>query len=98
MAVVEAMLHFMYHLDYNTIHGASTMIFNTQVYGLADKYIIPALKSLALEKVSEGYQQRLGDGRFPFGGFRGIQLDSGNRSSSSRPGCGNFHRKHKQAS
>jgi DNA-directed RNA polymerase subunit RPC12/RpoP len=50
VAAVEAMLRFMYHLDYNTIHGASTMIFNTQVYGLADKYIIPALKSLALEK------------------------------------------------
>ncbi len=50
MAVVEAMLHFMYHLDYNNVHGASTMIFDAQVYGLADKYAIPALKSHALEK------------------------------------------------
>ncbi|RYP48289.1 hypothetical protein DL768_005799 [Monosporascus sp. mg162] len=48
--VVEAMLHFMYHFDYNNIHGASTMIFNAQVYSLADKYIIPTLKAQAKEK------------------------------------------------
>ncbi|RYP71327.1 hypothetical protein DL771_004904 [Monosporascus sp. 5C6A] len=48
--VVEAMLYFMYHFDYNNVHGASTMIFNAQVYSLADKYIIPSLKSQAREK------------------------------------------------
>ncbi|RYP39208.1 hypothetical protein DL767_002316 [Monosporascus sp. MG133] len=48
--VVEAMLHFMYHFDYNNTHGASTMIFNAQVYSVADKYIIPALKAEAREK------------------------------------------------
>jgi speckle-type POZ protein len=50
VAVVEAMLRFMYHFDYSNIHGASTMIFNAQVYGLADKYIIPTLKGHAREK------------------------------------------------
>ncbi|RYP78958.1 hypothetical protein DL770_006798 [Monosporascus sp. CRB-9-2] len=48
--VVEAMLRFMYHFDYNNIHGASTMVFNAQVYSLADKYIIPTLKDQAREK------------------------------------------------
>ena len=49
VTAVEAMLRFMYHFDYSNIHGASTMVFNAQVYGLADKYAIPALKSHACE-------------------------------------------------
>ncbi|KAH6870900.1 BTB/POZ protein [Thelonectria olida] len=48
--VVEATLCFMYSFDYSNIHGASTMIFNAQVYSVAEKYIIPALKKHAEEK------------------------------------------------
>lgn len=44
------MLRFMYEFDYNNIHGASTMVFNAQVYSLADKYVVPALKYHAREK------------------------------------------------
>ena len=38
-SVLEAVLRFMYYFDYNNIHGVSTMIFNAQVYSLADKYL-----------------------------------------------------------
>lgn len=52
--VVEAMLHFMYRFDYdgsgNDQGRVSPMLFNVQVYGIADKYGILALKSVAKEK------------------------------------------------
>lgn len=49
-AIVEAMIHFMYHFDYSNTQGISTMVFNAQVYSLADRYMIPALKHLAKDK------------------------------------------------
>ena len=49
-AVVEAMIHFMYHFDYNNTQGISTMVFNAQVYCLADQYMMAALKHLAKDK------------------------------------------------
>ena len=42
--VVESMLRFMYSFDYSNIHGASSMVHDAQVYQIADKYDIPALK------------------------------------------------------
>lgn len=44
------MIHFMYHFDYSNTQGISTMVFNAQVYSLADRYMIPTLKHLAKDK------------------------------------------------
>ncbi|KAI8633609.1 BTB/POZ protein [Xylariaceae sp. FL1651] len=52
VSVVEAMLYFMYHFEYSNVYGASTMVFNAQVYSIADRYIVPALKKYAKEKFS----------------------------------------------
>ena len=49
-AVVDAMLRFMYSFDYTNTCGSSTMIHDAQVYQIADKYNIPALKAHAKEK------------------------------------------------
>ncbi|EXK76843.1 hypothetical protein FOQG_18428 [Fusarium oxysporum f. sp. raphani 54005] len=49
-SVVEAILWFMYHFDYSNLHGASTMVFNAQVYSVAEMYGIPALKAHAKNK------------------------------------------------
>jgi hypothetical protein len=48
--VIEAMLRFMYYFDYDTYDGRSSMIFNAEVYSIADRYTIPALKEHAKEK------------------------------------------------
>jgi len=48
LPIVEAMLNFLYHFDYQA--STSPMIFNAKVYGIADKYNIPTLKSKAIEK------------------------------------------------
>jgi hypothetical protein len=50
VSVVEAMLYFMYHFDYNNVHGASTMVFHAEVYSIADRYMVPALKRYAKDK------------------------------------------------
>ncbi|PVH91084.1 hypothetical protein DM02DRAFT_546495, partial [Periconia macrospinosa] len=52
VSVVEAMLEFIYTHDYNAIgEGVSSpMLFNINVYGLADKYDVPELKSRAKQK------------------------------------------------
>ncbi|KAH6953968.1 BTB/POZ protein [Ilyonectria sp. MPI-CAGE-AT-0026] len=48
--VVEAMIQFMYKFDYRNKCGTSTMVFDAQVYQIADKYNIQALKTLSKEK------------------------------------------------
>jgi speckle-type POZ protein len=54
---VEAMLEFMYTFDYDSSgraeNSSSPMIFNVKVYHIADKYMVPALKSLAQRKFQE---------------------------------------------
>ncbi|KAH7117389.1 BTB/POZ protein [Dactylonectria macrodidyma] len=49
-SVVEAMLHFMYNFDFTNVSATSTMVFDAQVYQIADKYDIPALKAHAKDK------------------------------------------------
>ncbi|KAH6952241.1 BTB/POZ protein [Fusarium avenaceum] len=49
-SVVEAMLRFMYSFDYSNIYGTSTMAFDAQMYQIADKYDIPALKAQSKNK------------------------------------------------
>jgi len=49
-SVVEAMLRFMYSFDYSNIYGTSTMVFDAQMYQIADKYDIPALKAESKNK------------------------------------------------
>lgn len=44
------MLRFMYSFDYNNLHSTSCMVYDAQVYQIADKYDIPALKSHSIEK------------------------------------------------
>ncbi|KAK7419798.1 hypothetical protein QQX98_003171 [Neonectria punicea] len=43
-SVVEAMLRFMYSFDYTNTYSTSTMVYDAQVYQIADKYDVPALK------------------------------------------------------
>ncbi|KAI8648938.1 BTB domain-containing protein [Fusarium sp. Ph1] len=50
VSVVEAMLRFMYSFDYSNTYGASTMVYEAQVYQIADKYDIPALKEHSKSK------------------------------------------------
>jgi speckle-type POZ protein len=47
---VEAMLHFIYSFDYVDACDSSSMVFNAQVYRIADKYDIPALKTYSKNK------------------------------------------------
>lgn len=49
-SVVEAMLCFLYSFDYSNICGTSTMVFDAQMYQIADKYDIPALKAQCKNK------------------------------------------------
>ncbi|GKU09497.1 unnamed protein product, partial [Fusarium langsethiae] len=49
-SAVEAMLRFMYSFDYSNIYGTSTMVFDAQMYQIADKYDIPALKAQSKNK------------------------------------------------
>ena len=49
-SVVEAMLQFMYTFDYNNPYSASSMIFDAQVYQIADKYDIAALQRHSKDK------------------------------------------------
>jgi speckle-type POZ protein len=48
------------HSDYDVVNGMSSMFFHAQVYGLADKYIIPSLKNCSMSKfgmaISSGWQ------------------------------------------
>ncbi|KIL87490.1 hypothetical protein FAVG1_09196 [Fusarium avenaceum] len=48
--VVQAMVYFMYHFDYKTPEDSSSLILNTEVYQIADKYGIKSLKELAAVK------------------------------------------------
>ncbi|RYC79729.1 hypothetical protein BFJ63_vAg17385 [Fusarium oxysporum f. sp. narcissi] len=48
--VVEAMLHFMYYFHYTNVSGVSAMVFDAQVYQIADKYGVRALKKHAKNK------------------------------------------------
>lgn len=54
VSAVDTMLRFLYSFDYDTggsaADVASTMVFNVKVYSIADKYEIPALKSVASQK------------------------------------------------
>ncbi|KAM6530278.1 hypothetical protein FALCPG4_008405 [Fusarium falciforme] len=50
VGVVEAMLHFMYDFDYTNVNGTSSMVFEAQVYQIADKYGIGSLKEHAKKK------------------------------------------------
>ncbi|KAF9776116.1 hypothetical protein IL306_005749, partial [Fusarium sp. DS 682] len=49
-SVVEAMLRFIYSFDYTNTYGTSTMVFDAQMYQIADKYDIPALKAESKNK------------------------------------------------
>ncbi|KAK5991640.1 Speckle-type POZ-like-like protein [Cladobotryum mycophilum] len=51
-SVVEAMLRFMYAFDYSNTYGTSSMVYDAQVYQIADKYDIQALKAHAKDKFS----------------------------------------------
>lgn len=50
VSLVEAMLRFMYSFEYSNTCGISAMIYDAQVYQIADKYDIPALKKHAKER------------------------------------------------
>ena len=50
ISVVEAMIQFMYNLDYSVIESVCPLLFNAKVYGIADKYNVPGLKVVAKRK------------------------------------------------
>ncbi|KAL6149966.1 hypothetical protein ACJQWK_02530 [Exserohilum turcicum] len=60
VSAVEAMLQFLYTFDYDAggsvADAASPMVFNVKVYSIADKYDIPALKSVARQKFQESVE------------------------------------------
>ena len=47
--VVEAMVDFRYSFDYTDAPDSPVMVFNAQVYQIADKYDISALKTSRLD-------------------------------------------------
>ncbi|KAF5548959.1 n-carbamoyl-l-amino acid hydrolase [Fusarium mexicanum] len=56
--VVDAMLRFMYSLEYSNDHDTSRMIFDVRLYQIADKYDIAELK----DEVKEQFQRAVGSG------------------------------------
>ncbi|KAF4958473.1 hypothetical protein FGADI_2396 [Fusarium gaditjirri] len=49
-SVVEAMLRFMYSFEYSNTYGTSSMVFDAQMWQIADKYDIPALMAESKKK------------------------------------------------
>jgi speckle-type POZ protein len=62
---VEAMLRFMYAFNYNNMVSTSTMIFDAQVYQIADKYDVQALKAHAKSKFSKAIETGWSLDEFP---------------------------------
>ncbi|KAF4452563.1 Protein roadkill [Fusarium austroafricanum] len=54
--VVEAMLRFMYQFEYTNGSGVSEMVFDAQVYQIADKYGVSALKEFAKLKFGDAIE------------------------------------------
>ncbi|VUC31516.1 unnamed protein product [Clonostachys rosea] len=50
--IVESMLRYMYSFNYNNIQGVSSMVYDAQVYQIADKYDIPTLKEYSKDRFS----------------------------------------------
>jgi speckle-type POZ protein len=59
------MLRFMYSFDYNNAYGTSTMVFDAQVYQIADKYGMESLKTHAQEKFRNAITTSWGMDDFP---------------------------------
>ncbi|KAF5647368.1 hypothetical protein F25303_5234 [Fusarium sp. NRRL 25303] len=49
-SIVEAMLRFIYSFEYNNTYGTSSMVFDAQMWQIADKYDIPALMAESKKK------------------------------------------------
>jgi speckle-type POZ protein len=66
---VAAMLKFMYTSNYDSSgrdeNSSSPMVFNVEVYQIADKYLVPALKSLAQRKIQETFSTSWNSDDFP---------------------------------
>jgi speckle-type POZ protein len=66
---VAAMLKFMYTSNYDSNgrdeNSSSPMVFNVEVYQIADKYLVPALKSLAQRKIQETFSTSWNSDDFP---------------------------------
>ncbi|KAF4463285.1 btb poz [Fusarium albosuccineum] len=64
-SVVEAMLYFMYNFNYTNTSGSSTMVFDAQVYQIADKYDFEALKCHAKDRFGDAIDQSWNMDDFP---------------------------------
>jgi speckle-type POZ protein len=66
---VAAMLKFMYTSNYDSSgrdeNSSSPMVFNVEVYQIADKYLVPALKSLAQRKIQKTFSTSWNSDDFP---------------------------------
>lgn len=51
-SIVESMLRYMYSFNYNNIRGVSSMVYDAQVYQIADKYDIQTLKEYSKDRFS----------------------------------------------
>ncbi|KAF5680539.1 hypothetical protein FDENT_8361 [Fusarium denticulatum] len=49
-SIVEAMLRFVYSFEYTNTYGTSSMVFDAQMWQIADKYDIPALMAESKKK------------------------------------------------
>ncbi|SCV36009.1 uncharacterized protein FFB14_05854 [Fusarium fujikuroi] len=49
-SIVEAMLRFIYSFEYTNTYGTSSMVFDAQMWQIADKYDIPALMAESKKK------------------------------------------------
>ncbi|KAF5712000.1 n-carbamoyl-l-amino acid hydrolase [Fusarium mundagurra] len=49
-SIVEAMLRFLYSFEYTNTYGTSSMVFDAQMWQIADKYDIPALMTESKKK------------------------------------------------
>lgn len=63
--VVEAMVLFMYHFDYKTPEDSTSLILNTKVYQIADKFGIKSLKEQAARKFGHAANFYLASNEFP---------------------------------
>ncbi|CEI62036.1 unnamed protein product [Fusarium venenatum] len=65
VSLVEAMIYFTYHLNYDIPNGSSAMVFNAKMYQIADKYAMSTLKTFAQGKFSTSIKQDWEEGEFP---------------------------------
>jgi speckle-type POZ protein len=63
--IVEAMIYFVYHLNYDIPDGSSAMLFNAKMYQIGDKYAMSMLKTYAKKEFSTSMEEGWEESDFP---------------------------------